>query len=168
MTISKDLYLAILSMDAYNREYGAGINLDPKNSIGDATIKDRQLLGVGPEQYAAWQAAGFYAVAYDTPYGTVISYRGTDSTPDEDQAIDRAQGWPLGAGNFLHDRTRLAKEFLDPVPFDDAPKSVVLTGHSAGKRFACHPAARNRARAARNFGSLRTGRPASFEAGGGI
>lgn len=27
MTISKDLYLAILSMDAYNREYGAAIKL---------------------------------------------------------------------------------------------------------------------------------------------
>jgi hypothetical protein len=37
MTISKDLFLAILSMDAYNRGYGAGLNLSG-TSIGNASI----------------------------------------------------------------------------------------------------------------------------------
>lgn len=141
MTISKDLYLAILSMDAYNRGYGAGIadggqsdpdGLGETGHIGSATLLTRADIGIEDSQYDAWQAAAFYAVAYDTPYGTVISYRGTDSTPAEDQAFDRAHGWPLGAGNFLGDQTRLAKEFLDAVQDDNAPKSVVLTGHSLG------------------------------------
>ncbi|MBH1974060.1 MAG: hypothetical protein I8H94_03185 [Rhodobacteraceae bacterium] len=89
MTISKDLYLAILSMDSYNRGYGAGIadggENDPDGlglggSIGAASIKTLDELGVTVSDYAAWQAAGFYAVAYDDPtYGRIISYRGTDN-----------------------------------------------------------------------------------------
>ena len=38
-------------------------------------------LGLSDEELQSWQAAGFYAIAYDTPHGTVISYRGTDN-PD--------------------------------------------------------------------------------------
>jgi pimeloyl-ACP methyl ester carboxylesterase len=63
---------------------------------------------------------------------TIISYRGTDFTPDTDYATDKIEGWPLGGGNFLHDQTRLAADFLDAVQADGAPKSVILTGHSLG------------------------------------
>lgn len=140
MNISKDIFLAILSMDAYNREYGAGINLGVNTAVGDAAIKDRQLLGIGPVEYAAWQAAGFYAVAYTVGAGvdglapgtTVISYRGTDTAPATDMDADMAEGWPLGAGNFLHEQTRLATGFLDAVQNDSAPASVILTGPSLG------------------------------------
>ncbi len=38
MAISKGLFLAIFSMDAYNRNYGAGIALN-ENTIGNSTIK---------------------------------------------------------------------------------------------------------------------------------
>jgi hypothetical protein len=95
MTISKDLYLAILSMDAYNRGYGAGISDGGENDpdglglggpIGSASIKTLDELGVSVADYAAWQTAGFYAVAYTMGSGgdvpdelrgrTVISYRG--------------------------------------------------------------------------------------------
>ena len=90
MTISKDLFLAILSMDAYNRGYNSGISgLGGEGSkIGAATIgKDaEQLLDQG-----AAQAASFYAVAYDVDGAdidgldgtTVISYRGTDEIGSE-------------------------------------------------------------------------------------
>ena len=87
MTISKDLFLAILSMDSYNRGYGAGIEgLGGEGTqIGAATLgKDaEQLLDQGSAQ-----AAGFYAIAYDVKASgvegidsdtTVISYRGTDT-----------------------------------------------------------------------------------------
>ena len=147
MTISKELYLAILSMDAYNREYGVGINLGSNTAIGGATIKDRQLFGIGPEQYAAWQAAGFSAVAYTMGSGpdvppelqgkTIISYRGTDFTPETDFATDQTEGWPLGAGNFLHDQTRLAKGFLNAVQPEDGLKSVILTGPSPHRGPPC-------------------------------
>ena len=97
MTISSDLFLAILSMDAYNRGYGAGIgdgrNVDANGvdidglgvagaQIGTAQVKDVDL----PD---GSQAAGFYAAAYTVGAGvdglaagtTVISYRGTDGNP---------------------------------------------------------------------------------------
>ena len=77
MPISKDLFLSILSMDAYNRGYDAGIaGLGGEGSqIGNATIgRDaEQRLSPGTAQ-----AAGFYASAYTLNGETIISYRGTD------------------------------------------------------------------------------------------
>ena len=88
MTISKDLMLSILSLDAYNRGYGAGIGgLSETGQIGSATLKTRDEIGVTATEYTAWQAAGFYAVSYEIGEGvegidagtTVISYRGTNN-----------------------------------------------------------------------------------------
>ena len=66
MAISKDLFLSILSMDAYNRGYNAGINGLSELSNGTAKL--------GPVQVVASlenfdldeqaEAAGFYAIAY--------------------------------------------------------------------------------------------------------
>lgn len=97
MTISKDLFLSILSMDAYNRGYGEGIEglggLD--STIGNATLKQEYDVAEG----SAGVQAGFYAIAYDTPYGQVISYRGTDNPsllPLD--GSDIWHGWTFGAG----------------------------------------------------------------------
>jgi hypothetical protein len=94
MPIKKDLFLAILSMDSYNRGFNAGIVLPDAQGtqIGAAKINktSEQIAELGDPN-----AAGFYAVAYDIsgnrPDGTggsgiagldagttVISYRGTD------------------------------------------------------------------------------------------
>ena len=71
MTISKDLFLAILSMDSYNRGYGAGIGAAPDGlgsasdgsvHVGAATVS-YNLEDAGLDGSA--QAAGFYAIAYD-------------------------------------------------------------------------------------------------------
>lgn len=92
----RDLFLAILAMDSYNRGNGAGINdggtgdtnglgdaSDGSVRIGNATITyNLQDAGITD----AAQAAGFYAVAYETQYGTVISCRGTDFAPAGDLA----------------------------------------------------------------------------------
>ncbi len=84
MPISKDLFLAILSMDSYNRGYGAGIELSDAadTKIGAATIGKR-IQDVSDTFGDEAQAAGFYAIAYDVAGsgiagldGTVISYRG--------------------------------------------------------------------------------------------
>jgi hypothetical protein len=82
MTISRELFLAILSMDSYNRGYGAGVELPATAvSIGRATIGEsaETLLTKG-----AAEAAGFYAIAYDMTGVSgfaagerVISYRGS-------------------------------------------------------------------------------------------
>ena len=84
MPISKELMLAILSMDSYNRGYGAGIEGlgGPGSQIGTATMLNKTI-PAGSEE------AGFYAAAYtlnsvvgDMAAGTTaISYRGTDN-PD--------------------------------------------------------------------------------------
>ena len=64
MAISKDLFLAILSMDAYNEGYGAGLQIaeapnGTAETLGDAVVLDFAL----PE---GSEAAGFYTVAYKT------------------------------------------------------------------------------------------------------
>lgn len=87
--MNRDLFLAILAMDSYNRGYDQGVLLNPEDSttgqneadrpIGNATIIDVPL----PTGSAS---AGFYGIAYDmtgvagfAPGETVISYRGTDA-----------------------------------------------------------------------------------------
>lgn len=79
--MTKDLFLAILSRDAYNRGYNSGSSglsevSDGSVQIGTATISlnlDNAFLT--PQAIAA----GFYAVAYEWNGETIISYRGTDS-----------------------------------------------------------------------------------------
>ena len=75
MTVSsKDLFPGILSMDSYHRGYYPGIRLTG-DTVGTA------ILTLGSDEPKAGIAAGitadFYAAAYDTQWGTVISYRGT-------------------------------------------------------------------------------------------
>jgi hypothetical protein len=90
MAVSKDLMLALLALDSYNRGYGAGIDGlgGPGSKIGNATMLNAALP-------TGSQATGFYASAYtlDGAVGNlgsgskIISYRGTNS-----------DGW-----NVLHD-----------------------------------------------------------------
>ncbi len=88
MTISKDLFLSILSMDAYNRSYGQGITgLSDATNTGIGTARIRATSDSDPTSPEV--AAGFYAVAYDDPtYGTIISYRGTDGGIAELAGVD--------------------------------------------------------------------------------
>jgi hypothetical protein len=83
MAISKDLFTAILAMDAYNRGYESGINFGPNadaagTRIGDATV-------IRSKGDAEAQSSGFYGIAYNTSAvtgftagETTIAYRGTD------------------------------------------------------------------------------------------
>ena len=105
MSISSDLFLAILSMDSYNRNYGAGIEI-AGNQIGNATILvDSETVfkdpAADPTALSPAAAAGFYAVAYTVGAGvdgladgtTVISYRGTDG-PDAGPSPLVGEGGP--------------------------------------------------------------------------
>ena len=135
MSISNDLFMSILSMDAYNREYGAGIVLGG-SKIGDAEIKDHEASGLTPAEYQAWQATGFYAVAYDWNGQTVISYRGTNANTLMNFVTDALNGYGLGGGYPYNDQAWLAAEFFQAVTgttnSDPRSANVVLTGHSLG------------------------------------
>lgn len=148
MTISRDLFLAILSMDSYNRGYAPGIqNLLISDSIGTATI----LTDASAELDAnVVFNAGFYAIAYDVSgagidglTGTVISYRGTDNISIFGSG-DIRNGWFIGGGaqgDWAGAQAPLSIEFYKAIvgvddngqfesdPFDN---NITLTGHSLG------------------------------------
>lgn len=111
MPISKDLFLAILSMDAYNRGYGSGLgdgtNVDGQGAdldglgglgskIGTATITQED---VSPEA----QATGFYALAYemDAEVGT-----GSDKLLVGDTVIACRGAAAAGRIGFVRPRSR--------------------------------------------------------------
>ena len=138
--MTKDLFLAILSMDAYNRGYNAGItglSDEIGTQIGNATISNRaSSLPNSPEF-----AAGFYAVAYeDVTYGKIIAYRGTDNpdlwTDDIAGGSDVWNGYGLGVGSPYAEQGRLAAEFYQAVTgtqiSDPLAESASLTRHSLG------------------------------------
>ena len=173
MTLSSDLFLSILSMDAYNRGYGAGLS-DGRHvengvdlglgdaigtQIGTAEISSR----VSSDPNGEARAAGFYAIAYtvngvdDIADGTtVISYRGTDNASlaatSLQGASDILTGWISGAGQPAG-QSRLAFDFFTAVTEDDAldgeAGGVVLTGHSLGGGLAGLPSRRLARRAPR-------------------
>ena len=104
-TISKDLFLAVLAMDSYNRGYGQGIVLTD-TKLGTATILEdsedffRTSGQAEGELYPA-AASGFYAIAFTVGEGvegltagtTVISYRGTDTIFRGERGV---AGWLKG------------------------------------------------------------------------
>ena len=102
--ITKELLLAILSLDAYNRGYGAGIeglSDEPGTKVGPASILNFHL----PE---GAQSAGFYAIAYKLDEAVeglpkdsvIISYRGTDNPGLLSTDSDIWRGWTVGAGTL--------------------------------------------------------------------
>jgi hypothetical protein len=106
--MNRDLFLAILAMDSYNRGYGKGVvvagasdgvdNGEIDRKIGNATI-------ILQDTSEAALAASFFAIAYDVSgagidglTGTVIAYRGSDyedTNGDILRSNDLWQGWEL-------------------------------------------------------------------------
>ncbi|GJL61950.1 MAG: hypothetical protein NPIRA04_06040 [Nitrospirales bacterium] len=136
MAISRDLFLAILSMDSYNRGYKAGINdggpNDPDglgrlgSQIGNATVIQQD---ISPEA----QAAGFYAVAYEWDGETIISYRGTDNPLVEGPLVD----YPIAFNDdFDEAQVHLASAFFQAVAGTVVPNTITTTGHSLGGALA--------------------------------
>ena len=146
MTLSSDLFKAILSMDAYNRGYDASIALTGDslgnaqiatmvNDLGETVALDSSILDNSD------QGIGFYALSYVYDGDIVIAYRGTDYPEDDTiPPKDIFHGWSLGAGNLESEQAQMAVEFykailtsdksdlnIDPQTFNYA-----LTGHSLG------------------------------------
>jgi len=86
MTISDELFKAILSMDSYNRGYEAGINFGTNSDINGVKLGNATILKTKGDAEA--KDAGFYAIAYKLANGeTVISYRGTDEILSNDDFL---------------------------------------------------------------------------------
>lgn len=81
-----DLIDAILSLDAYNRGYGSGINaLDVPNFDQDGNPTNQVQLGdfsiirqSNTQPTSEAFKAGFYGIAYQDGNQIVVSFRGTD------------------------------------------------------------------------------------------
>lgn len=142
MSISKELFLAILSMDAYNRGYGAGIadgGEDDVDGLGRVGSHIGTATVVSDNNSTDAQTAGFYAVAYDDPtYGKIISYRGKDNpsffASDVSRGADITLGWVAGAGSPT-DQTTMAIDFFTAVagPAEaSGHPGITVTGHSLG------------------------------------
>ncbi|MEO1639089.1 MAG: hypothetical protein AAFU41_07575 [Pseudomonadota bacterium] len=149
MTISKNLFLSILSMDVYNRGNSeAGIwdqRIDDPDGLGfDAidgfvNIKPFSSINVSVEDLDSWKNSGFFALAYEVtgavdgiePGTTVIVYRGTNDAPDY------TRGWTVGSG-AVFDWTQApdALSFYQKVTgkhYSEGPADgTIVTGHSLG------------------------------------
>jgi hypothetical protein len=138
--MNRDLLLAILSMDSYNRGYGRGIKFSsdessaPRNEIGarigNATISAQNIT-------AAAQTAGFYALAYNWTHKdsigidvteTIIAYRGTDDNIGSEATggSDLYYGYELAVGNFSAPQSTLARSFYQAVTGVDQEITVTV------------------------------------------
>ena len=144
--MNRDLFLAILAMDSYNRGYGEGISgLVPSGNLGKAQIiNDSLALGGTPDDRLDAQSS-FYAIAYDMTGASgfadgerVIAYRGTDAI----LGGDLLYGWTLGGGLATASQGQLAIDFYNAVRggdlFDAHESTITTTGHSLGGGLAAN------------------------------
>lgn len=140
--INHTVFLSLLSMDSYNRGLGSNINgLAEFGALGTATIRPFQ-----PDEQTGWQAAGFYAIAYDWNGTKIISYRGTNPQFGTESVEDFVNspilrniwnGWTLGAGFEQAAQAQLAIQFYEDVTGHSIYDRVgvgarQLVGHSLG------------------------------------
>lgn len=161
MTVEKDFLIATLAIDAYNRGYDSGLLVDGQGDAdglgenSDGTLKissatvSHNLENAGIANVALDD--GFYAIAYETDYGTVISYRGTDSFfGTEIAGNDGFNGYGIALGEPGGPQYNLLIEFYksvvasklmveDPNDLTAAQlqnSGVIVTGHSLGAGLA--------------------------------
>lgn len=142
MTIDPRLMYAILSMDAYNRGYDAGIQIaEPENPVdqqlGSARIiTTSSALVDGNGNPNIDDDIGFYAIAYTYNGETIISFRGTNDKPTLFNPItdDMYHGWSLGGGNTDSEQGQMAIKFYQAVAGSGnwLSADISLTGHSLG------------------------------------
>lgn len=134
-----DVFLAILAMDTYHRGGHAGLGENSGlletvgTQIGTASIA--RTTESDPEEKAAAQAVGFYAIEYNWNDKNVYAYRGTDKGfKDFSSTGDIVNGYTLSAG--LPDAAQAlaaAKFFTDGQGAkSNANANAIITGQSLG------------------------------------
>jgi Protein of unknown function (DUF2974) len=148
MALSKEksLFLAILALDAYNRNYNPGYKAVQQNTstvavkgsaIGDAYVVDE----------TKDEDVSFYALSYKWGTDTVVSYRGTtfEAGPNTNDVL---YGWTMSFGWGAATQGELAKAFYDKTKVGLTNSPILLTGHSLGGGLAGFVAAQTGAEAA--------------------
>jgi hypothetical protein len=155
MTISNDLLLAILSMDAYNRGYNSGlgdgnVGLGLTGRIGNAVIGPNSSNLDPPGSVGRDSASSFYAQSYTLNGRTIIAYRGTD-TEFRDGA-DRP-AFTMGAGNYATAQGNLAIDFYKAINGGSTAtnSNITVTGHSLGGGLAGYVGANDNAAALQRY-----------------
>ena len=138
--MNREVFLSLLALDSYNREYGANVEI-AGSSLGSARILDREAFGIDDNVYAAWQAADFYGVAYEWNGQTVISYRGTNfefasaaEFINSPLYNDVFGGWILGGGFSSTSQGSLATPFYMSAfhPLDDSFTELAMCQERTG------------------------------------
>ena len=107
MTISRDLFLAILALDSYNRGYSPGLQLSG-NQLGLATVTKDDFT-------EDERSLGFYATSYNWNGEKVISYRGTDNLNPLAGDSDIWRGWSIGLGWLPGTQAGMAMDYYKGV-----------------------------------------------------
>lgn len=153
MSVSNNLYYAVLAMDAYNRAEKTGDSValllpgDSPGAPAQIGVADRLNTPL-PNGYGV---AGFFATAYDLNGEVVISFRGTDPTTVNAELFkDIFEGWIASFGIAPSPQLAAAELFYENVTNLDlftGASNVVLTGHSLGGGLAGYIGALNGTRA---------------------
>ena len=106
--MNRDLFIAILAMDSYNRGYGQGLSKNLPDVLGSTQIGTAAIYDEKADAEA--QDAGFYAIAYDWQGEKIISYRGTDGL-----IRDAITGYGIALGTAGTTQANLAIEFYQAV-----------------------------------------------------
>jgi hypothetical protein len=126
MSDNTALFMAILSLDAYNRGYGPGFD------IPNVTINGTQ---IGTAQFvipASDPSTSFYAAEYKLDNGKiVIAYRGT-RFPGKPDWGDVSNGWTLSSGYSPASQAQEALTFYNQVKAASPSATIITTGHSLG------------------------------------
>jgi Protein of unknown function (DUF2974) len=142
MTISTNLFLSILSMDAYNRGYSSGLS-DGNNisqqgedvdGLGGVSSRIGMATVILQANTLTAQRAGFYAQAYSIGSGAntqiVISYRGTDQGFIKELLFTDIPIFLFANASVT--QLGLASQFYELVYSESEGHAITLTGHSFG------------------------------------
>lgn len=116
-SIEDEVFLSLLALDAYNRGYNAGIELDPTaTGLGRAAffslLGEDAVENLEPGSDGDARAASFYARAYSYNGEIIIAYRGTDQEWWDDSTWGYVvNGWGLGGGVLAVPQAVLALDF---------------------------------------------------------
>ena len=147
MSISSDLLLAVLSMDAYNLVYNQTL-IVAGSSLENASVgKDSSILIANGARLD--MPAGFYAISYKITDGsiaglnsgeTIISYRGSDQLPYPNpfnlSSWADVAAWSIWYDqNYDTPQAQMAAQFYQQTQ-QAVSGSIELTGHSPGGALA--------------------------------